>query len=202
MNIFGDPRSTNTRKVLTTLLELSTPHELVHVDFGQGEHKGAAHLARQPFGQMPALNDDGFELYETQAICRYLNEKASGALIPSALQERAVMNQWMSIETANFSEHAMKFVYHYLLHVTQEPSALEQATVGLRATLGVLGAQLSRQPFVAGKAFTLADICFMPYFEYALLTPAKELFSEHPSLLTWWNTVRERSSWARVVGRA
>ena len=70
MKIYGDPLSTNTRKVLTTLAELDLPHEFVHVDFARGEHKHAAHLERQPFGQMPALEDDGFVLYETHAMCR------------------------------------------------------------------------------------------------------------------------------------
>jgi glutathione S-transferase len=202
MKIYGDPLSTNTRKVLTTLAELELPHELVHVDFAQGEHKHAAHLERQPFGQMPALDDDGFVLYETHAMCRYLDARAGGRLLPSDLKSRALVDQWMSVESANFSAHAMKFVYHYLLRVEQDSDVLARATAGLEHALGILAKELTAKPYLAGQSFTLADICYMPYFEYVLLTPAREHFAKHPSLMAWWSKVHDRPSWRAVVGRA
>jgi glutathione S-transferase len=70
LKVFGHPMSTCTRKVLTTVNELGLPHEFVVVDFATGEHKQPAHLSRQPFGQVPAIDDDGFALYESRAICR------------------------------------------------------------------------------------------------------------------------------------
>lgn len=202
MKIYGDPKSTNTRKVLTTLAELELPYELVYVDFAKGEQRGEAHLQRQPFGQLPALDDGGFVLYETHAMCRYLDARAGGRLMPEDLQHRALVDQWMSIESANFSAHAMRFVYHYLLRIELEPALLAHATQGLDKALGVLGKELAARPFIGGSSFSLADICYMPYFEYALLTPAEAQISKHPSLLTWWSKVRERPSWRKVSGHA
>ncbi len=199
MKIFADFRSTNSRKVLATLAELGTPYEYVHVDFGSGHHKQEAHLSRQPFGQIPALEDDGFALYETHAMLRYLNAKANGALLPRDPRACAVVDQWMSIETANFSSHAMKFVYHHLLHFHHEGKVLEHATAELDKALGILSTQLAKLPFVAGQSFTLADICFMPYFEYAMLTPAREVIEKRPDVVRWWNSVRERPSWRKVL---
>jgi glutathione S-transferase len=171
------------------------------VDFAEGQHKHEAHLQRQPFGQMPALDDDGFILYEAHAMCRYLDAQAGGRLMPSDLRSRARVDQWMSIESANFSCHAMKFVYHYLLKIEQDSGALAHAATGLDKALGLLARELSANPFVVGETFTLADICFIPYFEYVLLTPAGEQVAKHPSLLSWWNRVRDRSSWRKVTGR-
>lgn len=202
MKVFGDPKSTNTRKVLTTLVELELPHELVHVDFAGGEHKKEAHLERQPFGQMPAFEDDGFRLYETHAICRYIDARAGGRLLPTELQKRALVDQWMSIESANFSAYAMKFVYHYLLRVTQDESTLAYAAAGLDKAVGVLAKELAVKPYIAGEAFTLADICYMPYFEYVLLTPVRQDLAKYPSVLAWWSKVSERPSWRKVSGRA
>jgi glutathione S-transferase len=202
MKIYGDPLSTNTRKVLTTLAELETPYELVHVDFAAGEHKQQAHLERQPFGQMPALEDDGFVLYEAHAMCRYLDARAGGRLMPTELRARARVDQWMSVESANFSCYAMKFVYHYLLKIEQSTDVLAQAQRSLELALGVLESGLSATPYIGGQSFTLADICYMPYFEYALLTPARELFEKHPSTLGWWSRVEGRASWRKVSGRA
>jgi len=201
MKIYGDPRSTNTRKVLTTLAELEAPYELVNVEFAKGEHKGEAHLARQPFGQLPSLDDDGFALYETHAMCRYLDARAGGRLMPSDLRHRALVDQWMSIESANFSAHAMKFVYHYLLRIEQDSAVLAHATQALDTALAVLGKELAARPYLGGQSFSLADICYMPYVEYALLTPAEAQFAKQPSVLAWWSKVRERPSWRKVSGR-
>jgi glutathione S-transferase len=201
MKIFGDPLSTNTRKVLTTLAELAVPHEFVHVDFAKGEHKQEAHLKRQPFGQMPALEDEGFTLYETHAMCRYIDARAGNRLMPSELRSRALVDQWMSIESANFSSHAMKFVYHYLLHATQDESTLAHAAAGLDKAALVLARELETKPYIAGENFTLADVCYMPYFEYVLMTPAQKDLAKYPSVLGWWAKVRDRPSWRRVSGR-
>ncbi len=201
MKIYGDPRSTNTRKVLTTLAELELPYELVHVDFAKGEHKGDAHVQRQPFGQLPSLDDDGFNLYETHAMCRYLDAKAGGRLMPSELRSRARVDQWMSIESANFSAHAMKFVYHYLLRMEYEPAVLTHAAAALDKAVGVLAKELTDKPYIGGDAFSLADVCYMPYFEYGLLTPAKAELAKHPSVTAWWSRVSERPSWRKVSGR-
>lgn len=135
-------------------------------------------------------------------MCRYLNDRAGGSLMPRDARSRAATDQWMSIEAANFSSHAMKFVYHYLLHMQHQPSDLENAGAALHKALGVLDPQLAKQPFVAGAMFSLADICFMPYFEYGLLTPAKDIMTKHPSVMTWWNKVRERPSWRKVAALA
>jgi glutathione S-transferase len=202
MQVFGHPMSTCTRKVLMTLAETHTPHELVLVDFAKGEHKQPAHLARQPFGQLPSIDDDGVALYESRAICRYINDKAAGSLVPRDLVERARMEQWISIETSNFTGPAMKFIYHHIFHREQTPEVLATAATQLDHALAVMETQLTSQPFLAGAAFSLADICFMPYVEYAMATPAKAQFAKHPHVIAWWNKVSEMPSWRKIAGRA
>jgi len=202
MKLYGHPMSTCTRKVLMTLAETNTPHEFELVDFAKGEHKQPAHMARQPFGQVPALDDDGFGLYESRAICRYINDKASGQLVPRDLKERAMMEQWISVETSNFTAPVMKFVYQYTFHREQTPEVLATAATQLDHALGVMEKQLTSHPFIAGSTFSLADICFMPYVEYAMGTPAKEHITKHPHVLAWWNKVSEMPSWRKIAGRA
>jgi glutathione S-transferase len=133
IKIFGHPASTCTRKVLMTLAETNTPFELTIIDFAKAEHEQQPHLSRQPFGQIPAIDDDGFSLYESRAICRYINEKAGGKLAPSDLEGRALMEQWISIETANFAPHVMKFIGNDVFKHPQEPATLEAAGKGVEA---------------------------------------------------------------------
>jgi glutathione S-transferase len=202
MKIYGNPLSTCTRKVLMTLAETNTPYEFVLVDFSKGEHKQPAHMARQPFGQVPALEDGGFAMYESRAMSRYINEKASGKLVPSDPQGRAKMEQWISVETENFMPSAMKFIYHDIFKRPQEQAVLEAAGTKVSSTLDILNAALAEHPHFVGEGFSLADISFMPYFEYGMITPLKETFAKHPHVMAWWNRVSERPAWRKVVGRA
>jgi glutathione S-transferase len=202
IKIFGSPVSTCTRKVLMTLAETKTPYELTTIDFAKGDHKKQPHLGRQPFGQVPALDDDGFALYESRAIARYLNEKFGGSLVPGDLKGRALMEQWISIETSNFTPHAMKFIYQYVFQRPQDPAVLEAAGKGLETAVGVMDATLAKTPFLAGAQFTFADVFFMPYFEYAMGSPAKDIFAKYPHVSAWWNKVSERPTWQKVAGRA
>lgn len=202
IKIYGHPMSTCTRKVLMTLAETSTPYELTVVDFAKGEHKQEANLRRQPFGRVPALEDDGFELFESRAMCRYLNQKAGGKLVPSDAKAQAKMEQWISVETSELTPNAMKFIYQYVFKREQDAATLEAAGKGLDASLAVMDRQLAHTPFLAGADFSLADICFMPYFEYAMMTPAKDIIAKHPHVTAWWSKVSERPTWQKATGKA
>jgi glutathione S-transferase len=201
IKIFGNPMSTCTRKVLMTLAETNTPFELSVVDFTKGEHKQPQHTKRQPFGRIPALEDDGFEMFESRAICRYVNKKVNGDLVAGDLQSYAKMEQWISIETSEFSAHAKKYIYHDTFKRPQEQSVLDTATKALETTCGFMEKQLAQAQFIAGSSFTLADIGFMPYLEYAMGTSFKGVFTQHPHLMTWWNRVSERPTWRKVAGK-
>lgn len=201
IKLFGDLGSTCTRKVLTVLAETKTPFELTVVELAKGEHKQPAQVARQPFGQVPAINDDGFELYESRAICRYLSAKSESPLVPRELRQRALLDQWLSVEQTNFSPHAMKFVFHYVMRREQEASALELATNMLETCYGVMSQRLEGNEFLVGDQFTLADIGFMPYIEYMQLTPAKAILDKYPQVTAWWKRVSERPSWRKATGR-
>ncbi len=75
LKIHGVKGSTCTRRVLVALYEKDIPFEFVPVDFATGEHKSAKHMALQPFGKVPALDDDGFILFESRAMAKYLAKK-------------------------------------------------------------------------------------------------------------------------------
>jgi glutathione S-transferase len=202
IKLYGHPVSTCTRKVLTTMAENGTAHEFELVDLMKGEHKQAAHMARQPFGQVPSINDDGFTLFESRAICRYLNEKANGKLVPADARAKGVMEQWISVESSNFTPHAMKFVFHHIFKREQDAATLAAAEAAMTNTLSIMDAHLAKNPYFAGDQFSLADISFMPYVDYVLMTPAKDLVTKWPNVSAWWSKVSDRSSWHKATGKA
>jgi len=96
ITVYGIPGSPFLRSVEITLKEKDIPYHL-HT-LAPGEHKQPEHLARHPFGRVPALEHDGFSLYETQAIIRYLDESfPNPPLTPGNAKDRARMNQVIGI---------------------------------------------------------------------------------------------------------
>lgn len=202
IKLYGNPFSTCTRKVLTTLVETKTPYEFIVVDFTKGEHKQEPHLGRQPFGQVPAIDDDGFALYESRAICRYLSDKAESSLTPRDIKHRAKMEQWLSVETSNFTPHAMKFIFHHIFRRPQDPAVLENAGAALEHCLTVIEKQLNEGLFLVGEQFTLADIGLMPYVDYLMASPEAQKLEKFPALGAWYTRVAARPSWKKAVGKA
>lgn len=206
MKLYGHPMSTCTRKVLTVLAEKNHKFDFEVLDFAKADHKQPAHLARQPFGQVPAIDDDGFILYESRAIARYLDETLPGTkLTPSSAKERALMEQWISVEASNFTPPAMKVIFQSLFN-PMFGKAIDEAVVaeGREATnkvVEILDRHLAGKDFFVGSQFTLADICYMPYVDYLFVAKHGDLITNHKNMAAWWNRVSELKSWRIATGK-
>lgn len=111
LKLYGNPMSTCTKRVAVVLIEKKVPFEVVAIDFSKNEHKSAAFTAKQPFGQVPYIDDDGFILFESRAIARYVAYKYASQgtpLVPAVedLQAYARFEQAASIESSNFDPFA------------------------------------------------------------------------------------------------
>jgi len=204
MKIYGHPWSINTRKVLMTLAEKGHDAELVLVMIPKGEHKGEAHLARHPFGKVPALEDAGFTLYETTAINRYLDRSLSGpTLVPADPKSAARVDQWIGIADAYFIAHAGPLVVEQLfrryLGGERNQAAIDAARAGIGIALDTADRALSSSAYLAGSSFSLADIHWLPYFEYLTRIGDAGFFEGRTHLRAWWERVSARSTWQEVA---
>ncbi len=206
MKVFGHPMSTCTRKVLTTFAEKGQRAELVLVDLMKGEHKKPEHLARHPFGVIPVLEDDGFQIYESRAIIRYLDAKLSGpSLTPADLKDRAVMEQWIGVEQAYFSPAAMKFVLEIMFApmrgVQPNQETIEKGRTEAAKVLDVLEKHMAGKEYIAGS-FSLAEITWMPYLEYVAAVGSADLIDSRENVSAWWKRISARPTWQQVIGKA
>jgi glutathione S-transferase len=203
MKIYGHPWSINTRKTLMTLAEKGHEAELVLVMVPKGEQKLPAHLALNPFGKVPVLDDDGFVLYETRAINRYLDAKLAGpSLVPPGDRERARVDQWTSVGDSYFIPHAHPLIVETLfrryLGGEQNVRAIETGREGMQPALDAADRWLASNPYFAGATFSLADIHWMPYFEYLVQTGEGASVTRRTHLASWWSRVSSRGTWQRV----
>jgi glutathione S-transferase len=195
--------STCTRKVLTTLAEKGHEAEFVLVDIMKGEQKLPAAIARQPFGVVPAIDDNGFVLYESRAIIRYLDEKLSGPkLSPPEAKDRALMEQWISVEASYMSPKAMVIVMNNMfgpmMGKSPDTEAVAKASESLAHTFDIADKALAHQEYFGGKTFSLADIDWMPYVQYLFGAKAGNLVTDRKHLGAWWERVSKRPSWVKV----
>jgi glutathione S-transferase len=205
MILYGHPGSTCTRKVLCTLYEKRAEFDYVVVDITKGEQKSPEHLARQPFGVVPAIDDNGFTLYESRAIIRYLDQKLPGeALTPESIQLRAFMEQWISVETSYFTPPAMKAImniwYASMSGASPDQSVIDAGLVGAAKALDVLEKSLPANGYLVSD-FSLADICYAPYLQYLEDMKIDAIITDRPKVAAWWNRIKARPSWQKAIGR-
>jgi glutathione S-transferase len=194
----------NTRKSLATFAEKGHEPTLVVVMLPAGEHKQPAYLEIHPFGKVPALDDDGFVLYEARAIDAYLDATLAGPkLVPASPRERARMDQWINICDAYFAPYAQPVIvetlFRQFLGGPVDRAAIEAGRAGMTAALDELADQLANNAYVAGAAFTLADIHWMAYFEYLARIGEGAAIDQRPALRAWWGRVSERPAWHRAA---
>ncbi|KAI9100185.1 hypothetical protein K1719_024403 [Acacia pycnantha] len=98
LKVYGAANAACPQRVLACLIEKGVDFELIHVDLNRGEHKSPDFLLRQPFGQVPVVEDGDFRLYESRAIIRYYAAKYADRgpdLLGKTLEERAMVDQWL-----------------------------------------------------------------------------------------------------------
>ncbi|KAJ6535298.1 glutathione S-transferase [Mycena vulgaris] len=191
--------------VAMVLAEKQIPFELIVVNTAKKEHKAPEYLVIQPFGQVPMIDDNGFLLYESRAICRYLAEKYAGqgiALLPTTLEGKALFEQAASIEFATFFPKilnvSMEGLYKKRIGQPVDEAVLAQAVSEISEKLDVYEVILGKQKFLAGNEFTLADL-FHLYFAPMVVDAGIDIMAgKGPNVTRWWNELISRPTWIKL----
>src|ERR1700694_5049685 len=203
------PGSPFGRAVLTTLEEKGTSYRFSPV--APGTLRSAEHLARHPFGRVPVLEHNGFLLYETQAILRYLDRVLPNpALTPVDPKRAARMDRVMNVNDWYLFQGVVNvIVFHRVvgprvMGLTPDEAAIEAAMPKARAVFAELARLLGGPPFFAGDAISLADLLVAPQLAFFTQTPEwAVLGAPHKNLAAWLARMEARPSlrattWERV----
>jgi len=197
--VYGPAGSTYVWSTRLALAEKGVAHDLVPVDFGP--HREEPHLSRHPFGKVPAFEHDGFMLYETQAILRYIDEGFPVApLQPTDLHEFSHMNQIIGIVDAyGWPSIASDILVNRMLAprmgwpVNEE--AIAKALPRARLVLAEIARIKGESSFLAGERISLADLMVIPLLYYFRKVPEGEApFADNPGLVPWMRRMEERQS--------
>jgi glutathione S-transferase len=197
--VYGPGYSTFVRTARLALEEKGAEYDLVEVDLLTGAGQSAEHLARHPFGKVPAFEHDGFAFYETDAIARYVDETFPGtALAPADARSRARMNQAMSVLASYaypclISQIFMQRAVMPMIGNASDEAAIAAALPKAETALGALEQLIDGNRYLAGDRLSLADLLLIPIYDYVRQTPEGEkLLQATPNLRRWWDEVRTR----------
>ncbi|CAN5301600.1 glutathione S-transferase [soil metagenome] len=160
LKIWGRANSINVQKVLWCCDELGVEYERIDVGGPFGGTRDPEYLAMNPNALVPTISDDGFVLWESNAIVRYLSAKHGGTLYPEDLRERADADRWMDWQLGTLWV-ALRPVFLGLIRTPPEErdeAAIETARKRTAATWDILENHLEGRDYALGDAFTMADI--------------------------------------------
>ncbi|KAF2492477.1 glutathione S-transferase [Lophium mytilinum] len=206
--LYGFRGSTNTDRVRLTLAEGGfTDYDLVLLNLQKGEQKSEEHKKRHPWGKIPVLiSAEGFTLYESRAICKYLAKKYSFPLLPpdSDVEAAALFDQAQSSEIFYFAEPAgritfEKFVKKIFMGLPPDEAVVSDALRSVEAFFDVAECLLHHKDYMAGNDFTLVDIYYIPLIQRLFVCGLGDLIVSREAVSAWWGRCVNRPAIQRVL---
>ncbi|MGE3244704.1 MAG: glutathione S-transferase family protein [Beijerinckiaceae bacterium] len=200
MKLYDAPLAPNPRRVRIFLAEKGIEAPLVQVDLGAREHWGPAFTALNPFQLVPVLElDDGTVIFESVAICRYFEEiHPEPPLFGTGPVGKAQVEMWnRAIEHELYRHVANAFRHSHPRMADREvPQIAELAATApskALATMARLDRVLEGRPFIAGEAFSVADITGLVTLDFLKLA-RMQIPDDMKSLRRWHAELAARPS--------
>lgn len=213
MIVHSIPGSPYGRAVLACLEEKGASYVLSTVS--PGTAKSQPHLSRHPFGRVPVLEHDGYSLYETQAILRYLDRVLPQPSLTPAHPEAAgrmdqIMNicDWYLMQGVSNTIAFHRVIGPRLFGMAPNEAVIADAMPKAHLVFNELSRLLGGKAFLADEQLSLADLLIAPHLDFLALTPEwTPLTAATPNLVAWLERVNTRPSlrattWERVAAAA
>jgi len=200
LKIWGRNTSINVQKVMWAIGELGIPYERVDIGGPFGKNNEPAYLAMNPNGLVPTLEEDGFVLWESNSVVRYLAAKyGAGTLEPKDLRARASASRWMDWQLS-VTAPTIHPLFWGLIRTPPEKrdhAKIKEAKDKTSATMKILDAQLGKTAFIAGDTFSMGDIpVALTAYRYRKLVPDR---SGLDNLERWYAGIEQRPAFKEHV---
>jgi glutathione S-transferase len=200
LKIWGRHNSSNVRKVLWCAEEAAVPYDSIQVGGAFGGTDDAHYRAMNPNGLVPAIEDGGLALWESNSIVRYLAARyAPGTLYLEDPAERARGDKWMDWTTSTFAVPFRDLFWGTLRTAPEARDAVRIAAALARCgeLLRTAEAALAQQPWLSGAQFAMGDIPLgsfaYAWFEMPIERPAL------PHLHAWYQRLQQRPAYRKAV---
>jgi glutathione S-transferase len=199
LKIWGRTNSVNVKKALWAAEELGIDYQRIDAGMEHGVTKTPDYMKMNPNSLVPTIDDDGFVLWESHSIVRYLCAKhGAGTLWPADLQERADAERWM--DWAFSFQSAMRNVFWGLIRTPPEKRdamAIEEGRKKSAQLLAVPERTLSQRPYLGGAGFTMADIPLGCEVQRWMRVPIER--PPYPAVQAWFDRLCARPAFKKIV---
>jgi glutathione S-transferase len=193
LTLYHHPRSTFSRRVAIALAEKRIAYKEIVIDMGARAHRAPPYLAMNPYGRVPAIEEDGFVLYESGAILRYLEEtRPEPPLLPADPRQRALVDMHIRLCDGQIARQAGVIIFpkRFLAKERWNLDAMAVAGKEIQAHLDILDRQLSGRDYLVGDGFTLADLAYIPFLHFLPLMDV----AAPPAVIAWSERLLARPS--------
>ncbi|MPZ59182.1 MAG: glutathione S-transferase [Rhizobiales bacterium] len=186
VRLYRHPLSGHSHRVELFLSLLGVPVELVDVDLAKGAHKSPEFLARNPFGQVPVLEDGDLVLADSNAILVYLAQRydASRRWYRAEPAAAAGIQRWLSVAAGQLASGPAAA---RLVTVFKAPLDHDRAKSIAGQLFGILDRHLASRPFLSGEQPTIADIALYSYTAHA--PEGGVALAPYPNVTAWLNRI-------------
>jgi len=202
LKIWGRLSSVNVQKVVWCADELGLDYERIDAGGAYGLTSSPEYLAMNPNALVPVIDDDGFVLYESNAIVRYLAARHSpGVLWPEDLRKRADADRWMDWQT-NTYQPAMRDIFWQLVRTPvgkRDAALMENSRKECERLTAILDAHLEGRAFLTPHGVTAADIVLGCAAHRWLHLPVKR--EPRPNLERWYAGLKSRPGSRQVTSQ-
>jgi glutathione S-transferase len=165
------------------------------VNLREGEQKKEWYLKINPVGKVPAIDDDGFCLFESNAICKYLCDKNNSPLYPKEVNKRATIEQWIDYISFHIGANFVPIMYNRIFAARVGKPVNEKAISDgeglLKQYFPILEKQLAQHQHIVSQEISLADIILFSILEPAEM--AQVDLSVYPKLTAWRAQLKKQS---------
>lgn len=203
MELYFNPMSGCSRRVLALLSHLDIPYLPKPVDLNSGEQAQASYLAINPNGRVPTLVEGTRSLWESAAILRRLAREFAPALLGEGREEDEV-NRWVAWTLSHLSPTLSRLNAETGLKrmrgLTINPTTVSEIQKNLRPLLTLLNTHLTAQKYLAGERHTIAEFTAVPSLE-ASLALAKLDLAQYPAMARWIADSKQLKGWPAAAGK-
>jgi glutathione S-transferase len=200
MKLYFAPMTRSTRP-RWMLEELGVPYETQTVDMAKGEHKQPSYMKVHPLGRVPALEDNGFTMFESAAIVMQLADKfPEKGLAPAVgTNERAEYYQWIVAAMTEVEPPLVTILLHtrFLPEAQRSPAAVEEAAKRFKGVAQVVEERLKGRQYIVGNKFTAADVVVGGVCYLATLL---NQLGDFPNMQAYFKNLMERPAAKKVFG--
>ncbi len=196
--LWGRLSSVNVQKAVWALDEAEWAYERLDAGGAHGVVREPAYRAMNPNGLVPTLEEDGFFLWESNAILRYVASQSPALALPTDSRQRAHVEQWVDWQATSFTP-AMRDAFWQLFRVSDPNRDLIAASLAASEVYAaILDAHLAGRDYAVGESFGIADIALGCAAHRWLNLPAER--QERPNLRRWYERIAVRPGAARALG--